>query len=208
MDGYIKDKAYVDESNDSAVIESILLDHILPNEPASIHYVREIYTKGLKEAILDILNCFDINKEPIEDCDRALLLVKLLLKIFDHRCGVGYDDAYQYLLNGKFSANCKLVAEKMKHEMSERSLTFDEKQSLEDDLLLLSLSQQNAVDFIPYNYLTLVINNWDMLKKNRFTYRMMSNVVALSMVEFWDFAEHRLKAIDVIAEVCKTWTLY
>lgn len=208
VDGYVKDKAYVDETNDSAVVESILLEHILPNEPASTYYVREIYIKGLKETMIDILAYFDINRKPLEDCDRAFLLIRFLLQIFDNRRGVGYDDAYQYLLNTQFPTNCKLVAEKMKYEMSERSLDFDEKQALEDELLFLSLSQQNAIDFIPYNYLTLVVNNWEMLKGNKFVYRLISNVVALSMVEFWDYAEHRLKAIDVITEVCKTWTLY
>lgn len=205
IDGYVKDMAYVQESNDSAVIENILLEHILPEETVSANYVKKVYTIGLKEAVLDLLNYLDGKKELIDEGNRTSLLVNLLLQIFDNRYGVGYDEAYSYLLKEKFPANCKMVADKMKYEMQARTLSFNERQMLEDDLALLELTQRNSVDFIPYNYMSLVVNNWEILNDNKFVYRMISNVVALSMEDYWNRADLRLKAISVIAEMCKNW---
>lgn len=211
IDGFVKDTAEAQDSNDSAVIEGILLEHIMPTSQmslASTYYVNQIYTNGLKETVILLLQNLAAETQKPESYDKAFPLITLIMGILNRPFGSEVDEQYKHLLKDHFPSNCKAVSEKLEYETKDMQLTFDEKQRLEDDLMLLSLTKQDAVDFVPYNYLRLVVNNWEVLKKNSFTYRMLFDVVALSDPMFWNRAEHRLKAREVIIEVCRTWEIY
>lgn len=211
INGFVKDMVEVQDSNDSAVIEGILLEHIMPISQTSLaskYYINQIYTNGLKETVILLLQNLAGETQKSESYNKAYPLITLIMGILNRPFGSEVDEQYKHLLEDHFPSNCKAVSEKLEYETKDMQLTFDEKQRLKDDLMLLSLTKQDAVDFVPYNYIRLVVNNWEVLKQNSFTYRMLFDVVALSDPMFWNRAEYRLKAREVIIEVCRTWEIY
>lgn len=207
VDGYVKDMAFVKESNDSAVIENILMEKILSDSLASAHYIRSIYDVGLKQTYITLMQLLSAGIDFKAAYDNAFELVKLGMKILNQPFTSGIDPEYeqhQYYLK----SCCSSVLRKLEYEIAKRQLSFDEEQTFLDDKMFLTQEIKNPIDFIPYKYFKLVIARWDILENYTFTFRMLFAVVALSEPSIWDNPEYRLMARNVIAEVCKNWEMY
>ena len=80
--------------------------------------------------------------------------------------------------------------------------------AFEDDVLLLTQTENGACDFVPYNYFRLILARWEILGNFTYTFRMLMDVVALSEERLWDSAKYRLQAIEVIKTVTESWDVY
>lgn len=208
ISGYYQDKAILTDSNFSATIEEILIKNILTGNPASDYYIEFIYKQGLKETFIALMQNLSagINFKASEQ--NAYPLIKLGMNIVSSPFSSCIDKEYSDLYDGHFPSNCKQVAKTLEYHASQKELTFDEKMLLEYDLTLLKNSTKDGVAFIPYNYFSLVLKNWEALGDNTFTFRMLFDVVALSDSNLWDKPKHRLQAIECIKEVTSSWSMY
>lgn len=208
ISGYYQDKATLTDSNFSATIEELLLQNILTGNPASDYYTELIYKQGLKETFIALMQNLSagINFEASEQ--NAYPLIKFGMNVVSRPFSASIDEAYSHYYDEHFPSNCKQVARILEHHTSQKELTFDEKMLLEDNLNLLKNSTKDGVTFVPYNYFSLVLKNWEALGNNTFTFRMLFDVVALSDNELWDKPEHRLQAIECIKEVTSSWSIY
>lgn len=206
INGIVQDRATLSDTSYSAIIEDILLKEFLPESKASVYYIEMIYKYGLKETFIALMQNLSagINFEASQTNSYAL--VKLAMNIVSRPFSSSIDQTHKDLLLGHFPSNCEAVKQKIEHESSKKKLSFDEEQRLRDTLALLSL--RDPQDFVPYNYFELVLANWEILGNYTFTFRMLYDVVALSDPALWDRPEHRLNAIDCIADVTSTWDIY
>lgn len=96
VDGYVKDTAYVMQSNDSAVIENILLDRILPFSSVSENYVRSIYKFGLKRTYMILMDVLSAGLDLKATYDNAYDLVEFGMNvILQQPFTVGIDPEYK-----------------------------------------------------------------------------------------------------------------
>jgi len=205
VDRYIKDKAVVDESNDSAVIESILLEKILPSSPVAAHYVKSIYNIGLKETYMTLMEVLSAGTGFKAAYDNAYDLVKFGKNaILQYPFTGGIDPEYEHLIPYLESC-CASIIRKLEYETQNRELSFDQKEMLADDKILLECDFRNEMNFRAQHYFNVVLSRWDILGNYTFTYRMLRTVVALSNPIFWEDPKQRLIARDIIAEVCENW---
>lgn len=208
IEGYTKDMAEITQTNVSTVIENILLDRILSKSNTSNYYIKEIYDNGLKEAFIALMQTLSAGIQGMASHDNAEEIVKLGMSVVNRPFSAGMDEKYQNLSEHHFPSNCRCVREKIEHETEEEKLEFDEKMAYEDDIMLLSQTENKACDFVPYNYFRLVLARWDILGNYTYTFRMLMDVVALSEERLWDSAEYRLQAIEIIKKVTETWDVY
>ena len=208
IEGYTKDMAEITQTNVSTVIENILLDRILSKSNTSNYYIKEIYDNGLKEAFIALMQTLSAGIQGMASHDNAEEIVKLGMSVVNRPFSAGMDEKYQNLSEHHFPSNCRCVREKIEHETEEEKLEFDEKMAYEDDIMLLSQTENKACDFVPYNYFRLVLARWDILGNYTYTFRMLMDVVALSEERLWDSAEYRLQAIEIIKKVIETWDVY
>ena len=208
IEGYTKDMAEITQTNVSTVIENILLDRILSKSNTSNYYIKEIYDNGLKEAFIALMQTLSAGIQGMASHDNAEEIVKLGMSVVNRPFSAGMDEKYQNLSEHHFPSNCRCVREKIEHETEEEKLEFDEKMAYEDDIMLLSQTENKACDFVPYNYFRLVLARWDILGNYTYTFRMLMDVVALSEERLWDSAEYRLQAIEIIKKVTEKWDVY
>ena len=205
VDGYVKDTAYVMQSNDSAVIEKILLDKILPVSSVPAYYVRSIYTFGLKRTYMILMDVLSAGLDLKAAYDNAYDLVEfgmnvILQQPFTAGIDPEYKDEMIYL-----KSSCDSVFRKLEHEMQNRELSFDQREMLANAKILLECDFKHEIDFRPQHFFRVVLSRWDILGNYTYTFRMLYAVVALSNPILWDHPVYRLKARDIIAEVCKDW---
>lgn len=208
IEGFTKDMAETTQTNASTVIENIILDRILSKSKTSNYYIKEIYDKGLKETFISLMQDLSAGIQGMASHDNAEELVKLGMSIVNRPFSAGMDEKYKELSEHHFPSNCRCVREKIEHETAEEKLEFDEKMAYEDDIMLLSQTENKACDFVPYNYFRLVLARWDILRNYTYTFRMLMDVVALSEEKLWDSAEYRLQAIEIIKKVTEMWDVY
>lgn len=201
IDGYIKDRAVKDDSNDSAVIENILLKQILPDSEIASYYISMIYCNGLKQTVMTLMQDLTVDVQWEGAHDVAFLLVRMAMEMVQESY-VAIDDEFAYLMEEDLPSNCRAIIEKLNHESEKNELNFNEKQLLKDDEALLSMTDGKTVDFVPYKYFRLVVSWWKWLGDYAFTFRLLYDVVALTERSIWDTAEYRLRARDIISEVC------
>lgn len=205
VDGYVKDTAYVMQSNDSAVIENILLDRILPYSSVSENYVRSIYKFGLKRTYMILMDVLSAGLDFKATYDNAYDLVEFGMNvILQQPLTVGIDPEYKDHIPYLKSC-CDSVLRKLEYEMQNRELSFDQREMLADARILLECDFKNEIDFRPQHFFRVVLSRWDILGNYTFTFRMLFAVVALSNPILWDQPVHRLKARDIIADVCRNW---
>lgn len=204
VDGYIKDRAVRDDSNDSAVIESILLNQILPPSAIASYYISMIYRDGLKQTVMTLMQDLSAGIQWKAAHDNALPLVRMVMEMVQ-KSYIAVDEDFAYLMEEHLPSNCRAIVEKLNHESEKNELNFNIKQLLKDDEMLLSMTDGKSVDFVPYNYFRLVVSWWDWLGDYTFTFRLLYDVVALTEKGIWDTAEYRLRARDIIGEVCSKW---
>ena len=205
VDGYVKDTAYVMQSNDSAVIENILLDKILPVSPGSAYYVRSIYNFGLKKTYMTLMDVLSAGIDFKAAYDNAYDLVEFGMNvILQQPFTTGIDPEYKHNIPYLKSC-CDSVLRKLEYEMQNRELSFDQREMLADAKILLECDFKHEIDFRPQYFFRVVLSSWDILGNYTFTFRMLFAVVALTNPIFWDHPVHRLKARDVIADVCEDW---
>ena len=111
-----------------------------------------------------------------------------------------YKDEMIYL-----KSSCDSVFRKLEHEMQNRELSFDQREMLANAKILLECDFKHEIDFRPQHFFRVVLSRWDILGNYTYTFRMLYAVVALSNPILWDHPVYRLKARDIIAEVCKDW---
>ena len=208
IEGYTKDMAEITQTNVSTVIENILLDRILSKSNTSNYYIKEIYDNGLKEAFIALMQTLSAGIQGMASHDNAEEIVKLGMSVVNRPFSAGMDEKYQNLSEHHFPSNCRCVRENIENDTEEEKLEFDEKMAYEDDIMLLSQTENKACDFVPYNYFRLVLARWDILGNYTYTFRMLMDVVALSEERLWDSAEYRLQAIEIIKKVTETWDVY
>lgn len=208
VDGYVKDLAYVAESSDSAIIEAIILDKVLPDSDAGKFYVKSIYTNGLKKTFAAIMQTLAAGVDFQAAYPNGEELIRFAMKIFSFPAERGFDSENIKLLDGYFMGCCTRVCEKIKYETERLELSFDQKQIVEDDILLLSHKITDEADFVPYNFFRLVLTHWDILGNYTYTYRMLYAVSVLSLPMQWEKPEYRLEAREIIAETCREWEFY
>lgn len=208
IEGFTKDMAETTQTNASTVIENIILDRILSKSKTSNYYIKEIYDKGLKETFISLMQDLSAGIQGMASHDNAEELVKLGMSIVNRPFSAGMDEKYKELSEHHFPSNCRCVREKIEHETAEEKLEFDEKMAYEDDIMLLSQTENKACDFVPYNYFRLVLARWNILGNYTYTFRMLMDVVALSEEKLWDSAEYRLQAIEIIKKVTEMWDVY
>lgn len=208
IEGFTKDMAETTQTNASTVIENIILDRILSKSKTSNYYIKEIYDKGLKETFISLMQDLSAGIQGMASHDNAEELVKLGMSIVNRPFSAGMDEKHKELSEHHFPSNCRCVREKIEHETAEEKLEFDEKMAYEDDIMLLSQTENKACDFVPYNYFRLVLARWDILGNYTYTFRMLMDVVALSEEKLWDSAEYRLQAIEIIKKVTEMWDVY
>lgn len=208
LNGYYQDTAALTDSNYSATIEDVLLKNILTGNAATDYYIENIYKFGLKECFIALMQNLSagINFKASEQ--NSYPLIKLATNILSRPFSSSIDPEYSHYYDGHFPSNCKQVAKILEHEAENRELSFEEKMELEDNLALLNNTTKDGVDFVPYNYFSLVLKNWTALGNNSFTFRMLFDVVALSDNALWDKPEHRINAIECIKDVTKSWDIY
>lgn len=205
IEGFTKDMAETTQTNASTVIENIILDRILSKSKTSNYYIKEIYDKGLKETFISLMQDLSAGIQGMASHDNAEEIVKLGMSVVNRPFSAGMDEKYQNLSEHHFPSNCRCVREKIEHETEEEKLEFDEKMAYEDDIMLLSQTENKACDFVPYNYFRLVLARWDVLGNYTYTFRMLYDVVALSEERLWNSAEYRLQAIEIIKKVTEKW---
>lgn len=208
VNGYYQDKATLMNSNYSATIEDVLLDNILTGEKAPDHYIEYIYSHGLKECFMALMQNLSAGINFKAADQNSYALIKLATNILSRPFSSSIDSEHSDYYNGHFPSNCQQVAKILEHETKDKELSFEKKMELEDNLLLLRNSTKDGVDFVPYNYFSLVLKNWTILGNNTFTFRMLFDVVALSDKALWDKPEYRINAIECIKDVTKDWDVF
>lgn len=208
IEGFTKDMAEITQTNASTVIENIILDRILSKYDTPNYYIKKIYKEGLKETYIALMQNLSAGIQGMASHDNAEALVKLGINIVNRPFSCGMDNDYLYLSEDHFPSNCRCVREKIEHETEKEKLGFDEKMAYEDDIMLLSQTENKACDFVPYNYFRLVLARWDVLGNYTYTFRLLMDVVALSEERLWGSAEYRLQAIEIIKKVTEKWDVY
>lgn len=201
VNGFVKDMAAGENSNDSAIIEGFLLKKILPDNAVAERYVRSIYSGGLKETYLLIMRDLSNSVPHKAVMERVLPLIRFALDIFNQQTIKGFDENYMYLLEGRFQENCTAVFDKIANESKDKELSFDEESLLQEDQRLLSMEIRDVTDFVPFNYFRLAISRWGMLCNNVFLYRMLHDVIALTEAELWDDPALRLRMRAIVVDV-------
>ena len=211
IDGYVKDMAHITDSNDSAIIERILLDHILSDDADAAFYISKIYSVGLKNALLAFIHNLSIEvqlkpklyyiKDP-ESLD-TFELVLLIYTILNIQIPMEVDSEYAYILNGSFMSNSESVLRKIEDVLQSEELSFNEKEQLRDERRILTETNLDPEKFSPCEYLRVLLNEWHYLRDYTFAYRLLYDIVALSLPGFWIYPEHRIRAIKVIKFICE-----
>lgn len=208
IDGYVKDMAYMKDSNDSAIIEGILLDKILSNSADAAFYIKKIYSFGLKYTLLTFIHNLSVEVQLKADYEwdparaRTLELVLLIRNILNDPMVMGVDPEYAYILNSSLVENSGAVLRKIEDTLENKELSFNEKEQLRDERKLLSATDLDPEKFSPCPYLSVLLNKWYILGDYTFAYRLLYDIVALSLPGFWIYPEHRIRAIDVIKLIC------
>lgn len=205
VDGYVKDMACLRESNDSAIIEGILLDKILPDSETAAFYVKMIYSLGLKHTFMALMQNLAVGMDGKISYDNSIGLVKLIFDILYDPFNMGIDPEYSRVLDSHFISNCGAVLRKIENELEKTPLSFDEKEQLRDDKELLSLATLDVDTFNAYSYLRLIIARWNVLGNYIFTFRLLYDIVALSKPDLWNNPKYRIRAMEVIKEFCEEY---
>lgn len=205
--GFTEDMAEMTQTNTSTVIENIILDRIISESNTSNYYIKKIYNDGLKDVFIALMETLSAGIKGLASHENAFPLVKLGFNIVNRPFSSGMDEKYKQC-EEHFRKTCKYVKEKLEYETPKENLEFDDRMTLEDDILLLTQSENGGCDFVPYNYFRLVLARWETLGNYTYTFRMLKDVVSLSEERLWDSAEYRLQAIEIIKEVTEKWDIY
>lgn len=208
IEGFAKDMAEKTQTNASNVIENIILDRILSKSNTSNYYIKLIYNAGLKEAYIALFQTLSAGIKGMASHNNAYELVKLGINIVNRPFSSGMDEKYKELSEHHFPSNCRCVREKLEHDIAKEELEFNDNMAFEDDILLLTQTENGACDFVPYNYFRLILARWEILGNFTYTFRLLMDVVALSEERLWDSAEYRLQAVEVIKTVTESWDVY
>lgn len=208
IEGFTKDMAEITQTNVSTTIENMLLDQILLKSDTPDYYIKLIYTDGLKETYIALFQALSAGIQGMASHDNAYEIVKLGMNIVNRPFSCGMDEKYKELSEHHFPSNCRCVREKMEHDIEKEQLDFNDSMAFEDDVLLLTQTENGACDFVPYNYFRLVLARWETLGNFTYTFRMLMDVVSLSEERLWNSAKYRLQAIEVIKTITKSWDIY
>lgn len=208
LNGYYQDKAVLSDTNFSAAIEDVLLKNILTGNAATDYYIGYVYKSGLKACYMALMQNLSAGINFRASEKNAYPLIKLAANILARPYSSSIDQTYSHYYDGHFPSNCIQVARLLEHVAENKELSFEEEMELKDNIVLLNNTTKNGVEFIPYNYFSLVLRNWEILGDNTFTFRMLFDVVALSDTDMWEKPDNRIKAVDIIKEVTAKWDIY
>ncbi len=201
INGIVQDKAILSGTNDSAVIEKILLKEFLPESCKAAYFVKDIYKHGLKAAFMLIMQEISAGLSIRVSLPETSLyaLVKFVMKVVLQFPSLGIDSDYEDLFSSHFAKNCQVIKKKLELENGKnKDTSLFEKQYLEDTIFLLSLKE--SMDFNPFNYFELVLHYWAYLGADSYTYKLLYDCVCLSKQENWLKPDYRIRAVEVIRE--------
>ena len=209
IDGYVKDMAYLQDSNDSAIIEKILLNNIFSDSADAAFYIKKIYSLGLKNALLAFIHNLSVEVQLKSDYEedpahlKTLELLLLIRNVLNDPMPMEVDPEFADLLNGSLISNSESVLRKIENVLEGRELSFNDKEQLQDERKLLSATNLDPEKFYPCSYMRVLLNKWALLGDYTFAYRLLYDIVALSLPGFWVYPEHRIRAIEVIKLICE-----
>lgn len=214
IDGYIKDLAAINDSSDSAIIEDLLLGHILSKSDVASYYIRMLYSQNLKKTYMGLMQDLSAGIRFKAAHTNAYELIRLGMNVLDRPFTSNIEAEYEYLRDEHFVSNCCAVRKKLEYEKENLIDSFNSSMRLQDDIELLKQSEKKGdngemiVTFVPYNYFLIVLNYWSVLSDYTFTYRLLFDVVAMSENRLWTNPEDRVNARNIIDKVCGEWQEY
>ena len=193
LEGNIKDRATLERSNDSAIIEKALFSALFPQESNAAYFASSIYD-GTPLA-LAYANAFGYlaaglgwdaaypNGKPLVEA-----FAKVILKEWPTLTGAEQEihHLYQQLTS---------IVEMIPTDRSDKKLCatiIDELHSFPDNVYLTEI-------------LGVILRNWDMLGNHTRTYRALTDVARLAAPRFQDTALHRVQFIDALKVVSQGW---
>lgn len=205
LGGLIQDLATIEKTNDSVVIESILTKALLSPSDQTTDLISMVYNEdfALKGTIAYLLSELSAHVGIDKSYSNALPLIELCLQFtnrpFCHGTTPTADKRWGY-----FQDTARLILEKLKHAYQEDN-TLETIHKLKEYEILFSLPQE---DFVPFNFFSLVLNEWDILGTSTYTYRLLYAVVELTSLECnaWENnAQNRLALTKVIKDITPKW---
>jgi hypothetical protein len=205
LGGLIQDHATVEKNSESAIIENILSNALLSPSDRTTDLISMVYDdnyklKGTVAYLLSELSaCIGYNKS----YTNALPLIELCLQFTNRPFCSGINLSLRNKW-GYFQDTAKLLLQKLEYAYQDSTI-LEEKQRLAEYKLLFSLPHE---DFVPFNYFSLVLNEWDILGTSTYTYRFLYTVLELTSPECnaWeDTAQNRLALCKVIRDITPTW---
>lgn len=205
LGGLIQDHAIIEKTTDSAIIENILSKELLSTSDRTTELISMVYDENyrLKGTVAYLLSELSAHIGIDKSYTNALPLIELCLQYTNRPfCrGINPTTANRW---GYFQDTARLILEKLKHAYQAKP-TLETSHKIKEYEILFSLPQE---DFVPFNFFSLVLNEWDILGTSTYTYRLLYAVVELTSLECnaWeDSAQNRLALCKVIKDITPKW---
>lgn len=199
LNGIVQDLAHIQSTSDSNIIEKTLVDAYLPSDELSRNCIRSIYTNGLKVTFVQLFEHLAAGIDFRAAHDNALPLVKFAMEM-SHRAMHGLTG--EEVVYRHFVSQCGSIARIIRHHYESGQLTFMKKEEINYVETLISQLPSN---FVPTNYYNIIINNWEAVGNSTFTFRLLCDLVDLTVGAWNETPERREKARKIIAEVVGEW---
>lgn len=203
IDVIIEDMAKAGKSTSSAVIEQIILRDLFGESKESEKYIRYIYSEGLKNTFIYLMQELAAGSGWQASHPNAKRLVEFMLDVLSlqrPKRGQEFKDEqmYEHLLS-----NCTMLVEKLKLDYNDKELFALDKFVYDSDIHFLN--NLKFADYVPYNFIHLILKYWDSLGNYTFSYRVLYDIVEMSDEKTWETSQNRVLAAECIKNVVKEW---
>ena len=203
---YISDKATINSCSESSVIEDLLLSKICQGSEKNNlvrEYIRDIYNPqiGLKIVLMRIAQHFAL---PVSNKKHAFEFLKLIERILNHPASK-IDTYYKYLTE-HFAKNNTIIKRVLMDQKGKNNINMNTKKlPWEDVLIILDQIVEPENLFMHWNYILILEDYYRELGNTCSAYySAIYDIIALSDASFFENAEMRIDAIDVIVSCCQT----
>ncbi len=210
INGIISDRSEIKNISESAVIEQILIDHILPQNKIARDIVEE-YLYGNERNIgktLSALFSYNSIGGELQWSSRYHNFIKLVqyAKYQECLCNTaltGKEELLPHCILQIESVIKKLETLANTDKNDEHKLIYKNEATWGKELLL-ELKNQPQYSHL-FNFYTLILNNWNDLKGWNITYRLLNDLVLLEP-NWRNNYETRTELLEIIIEISNEWS--
>lgn len=209
INGFLRDKAYVENNSESSIIEQSLLKDILPEHSQASYIVENhLYSEtGSVNNTLEALfsyNSAGVNWKAKYDNFLPLVECAKSLSLYSETILTGSEWRYHHCCDQLESIITKLRRIQESETDVEKKYMLSNEIKYAEDLLK---ELKNEPEFSKMlNFYNIVISNWEYLKDLSITYRFLSDLAFLDK-NMRNSSEDRIRLLTLIQNISAEWDI-